>query len=90
MSRADEYRKIAEECDRLALEAKTETDRLALLDLAHSWLDSASRQEEINHEREVEEAEFDLTARAGEDPAFDNAPRKRGWLWRWFRVNLDI
>ena len=88
MSTADEYRKIAEEYDRLALEAKTETDRLALLDLAHTWLDTASRQDEINHEQVAEAPEFDLTAKA--DAATDDAGRNRGWLWRWFRLDLGI
>jgi hypothetical protein len=88
MSTADEYRKIAEEYDRLACEAKTETDRLALLDLAHTWLDTASRQDEINHEQVAEAPEFDLTAK--KDAATDDGQRRRGWLWRWFRVDLDI
>ena len=48
MSTAAEYRKIAEEYDRLAREAKTETDRLALLSLAESWFENASRQDEMS------------------------------------------
>jgi hypothetical protein len=84
MSTADEYRRIAEEYDRLACEAKTETDRLALLDLAHTWLDTASRQEEINHDQVAEASQFDPTAKA--DAATDNGQRKRGWLWRWLRI----
>jgi hypothetical protein len=47
MPTSDEYHKIAEEYDRLAREAKTETDRLALLDLARTWLEAASRQDEM-------------------------------------------
>jgi hypothetical protein len=88
MSTADEYRKIAEEYDRLACEAKTETDRLALLDLAHTWLDTASRQDEINHQQVVDAPPFDLTAKP--DAATDDGQRRRGWLWRWFRADLDI
>jgi hypothetical protein len=88
MSTADEYRKIAEQYDRLASEAKTETDRLALLDLAHTWLDTAWRQDEMNHEEVAEAPPFDLTAKA--DAATDDGKPKRGWLWRWFRVSLDI
>jgi hypothetical protein len=38
----NEYLKKAEECYRLAREAKTETDRLACLDLARTWLEAAS------------------------------------------------
>jgi hypothetical protein len=41
----DEYRKIAETYYRLAREAKAEADRLALLDLAQSWVAAASREE---------------------------------------------
>jgi hypothetical protein len=44
MPTPDEYRKIAETYYRLAREAKTEVDRLALLDLAKSWL-AASRED---------------------------------------------
>jgi hypothetical protein len=45
MPTPDEYRKIAETYYRLAREAKTEVDRLALLDLAKSWLEAASRED---------------------------------------------
>ena len=45
MPTPDEYRKIAETYYRLAREAKTEADRLALLDLAKSWLEAASRED---------------------------------------------
>jgi len=48
MSTSEEYRKIAEQYDQLAREAKTETDRLALLGLAETWLDTASRQDEMS------------------------------------------
>jgi len=51
MPTPDEYRKIAETYYRLAREAETEADRLALLDLAKSWLEAASR-EEANSVRE--------------------------------------
>jgi hypothetical protein len=47
MPTSDEYRQTAEECYRLAQEAKTETDRLACLDLARTWLDAASRQDQM-------------------------------------------
>jgi hypothetical protein len=47
MTTSDEYRKIAERYNQLALEAKTETDRLALLDLARTWLEAASRQDSV-------------------------------------------
>jgi hypothetical protein len=45
MPTPDEYRKIAETYYRLACDAKTEADRLALLDLAKSWLEAASRDD---------------------------------------------
>jgi hypothetical protein len=45
MRTPDEYRKIAVAYYRLAREAKTEVDRLALLDLAQSWLEAASRED---------------------------------------------
>ena len=45
MRASDQYRKIADEYYRLAREAKTETDRLACLDLAHTWFEAASREE---------------------------------------------
>jgi len=45
MPTPDEYRKIAETYYRLAREAKTEADRLALLDLAQNWLGAASRED---------------------------------------------
>jgi hypothetical protein len=47
MPTSDEYRATAEECYRLAREAKNETDRLACLDLAQTWLEAASRQEQM-------------------------------------------
>jgi len=46
MSTADEYREKADECYRMANEAKTEADRIALLDLAKTWLEAAARAEE--------------------------------------------
>jgi hypothetical protein len=45
MPTPDEYRKIAETYYHLARQAKTEADRLALLDLAKNWLEAASREE---------------------------------------------
>jgi hypothetical protein len=43
MPASNEYGKLAEKCFRLAGEAKTETDRLACLDLAQKWVETASR-----------------------------------------------
>lgn len=44
MSTANEYLRMAEECYRLAKEAKTDTDRQALIDLATTWIEAASQQ----------------------------------------------
>jgi hypothetical protein len=46
MPTANEYLRLAEECYRLAKEAKTETDRLACLDLAQQWIEAASLQQD--------------------------------------------
>jgi hypothetical protein len=46
MPSANNYFKMAEECYRLANEAKTEVDRLACLDLARTWLEAAAQQDE--------------------------------------------
>jgi len=46
MPSANDYFKMAEECYRLASEAKTEVDRLACLDLARTWLEAAAQQDE--------------------------------------------
>jgi hypothetical protein len=51
MPTANEYLKMAEECYRLAKEAKTETDRLACLELAKTWIDAASQQEDEAQKR---------------------------------------
>jgi hypothetical protein len=45
MPTANEYLKMAEECYRLANEAKSESDRLACLDLARTWIEAASQQD---------------------------------------------
>jgi hypothetical protein len=51
-----DYLKMAEECYRLAREAKTETDRLALLDLARTWIEAASREQDEAQKRAAEPA----------------------------------
>jgi hypothetical protein len=43
MPTANDYMKMAEECYRLAKEAKTDNDRQALLDLARTWIEAASQ-----------------------------------------------
>ena len=51
MPTPEEYRKTAEAYYRLALEAKTEADRLALLKLAEHWLEAASREDNKTSEQ---------------------------------------
>jgi hypothetical protein len=81
MSTSDEYRKVAEEYDRLAREAKTEADRLALLDLAETWFDTASRQDDMTPEQiaEVAMLERELKSKAEQ-------PKSQSHLSWWQRV----
>jgi hypothetical protein len=53
MPKADEYRKIADEYCRLAGEAKTDIDRVNLLERARAWLDVASQEEKIARDESV-------------------------------------
>jgi len=46
MPSANDYFKMAEQCYRLANEAKTDIDRTACLDLARTWLEAAAQQEQ--------------------------------------------
>ena len=80
MPTSDEYRASAEECYRLATEAKTETDRLACLDLARNWLDAASRQDAMTSadRADVEQVARELKAESEGQPL--KAPS------RWRRV----
>ena len=47
MPTSDENLKRAEECYRMASEAKTEADRLACLELARTFLEAATREGEM-------------------------------------------
>ena len=47
MLTSDDYSKLAEECFRLAREAKDETDRIACLELAQKWLEQAGNEEKL-------------------------------------------
>jgi hypothetical protein len=84
MSTSEEYRKIAEEYDRLAREAKTETDRLALLGLAESWFENASRQDEMSPGQiaEVQNLEREWTSK----PEKHESQNRRGWWQRLLGV----
>ena len=77
MPTSNEYRKKAEECYRLANEAKTETDRLACLDLARSFLDAAARQEEMTSEQTAEAQKLERAPKETE-----TSQSNTGWGWR--------
>jgi hypothetical protein len=77
MPTSNEYRQKAEECYRLANEAKTETDRLACLDLARSFLDAAARQEELTS---AEIAAAQKPERAPKET--ETSQSNTGWGWR--------
>ena len=81
MATSDEYRKVAEEYDRLASEAKTETDRVALLNLAETWFDNASRQDDMTPEQiaEVQMLERELKSKP-------ELPKPQNHLSWWQRV----
>jgi hypothetical protein len=49
MPSANDYFKMAEQCYRLASEAKSDVDRLACLDLARTWLEAAAQQEQAEN-----------------------------------------
>ena len=78
MPTSNEYRKKAEECYRLANEAKTETDRLACLDLARSFLDAAARQEEMTSEQTAQAQKPER----GPKPETETSQSNTGWGWR--------
>ena len=84
MSTSEEYRKIAEEYDRLALEAKTETDRLALLGLAENWFENASRQDEMSP-GQIAEAQ-NLAREWTAKPKKHEFQNRRGWWQRLLGV----
>jgi hypothetical protein len=76
MPTSEEYRKIADEYTRLAGEAKTETDRLALLDQARTWLEAASRRDEMT------------PAQIAEAEQFASAWKEKPERWRWWRFGI--
>jgi hypothetical protein len=60
MPTSSEYREKAEKCYRLASEAKTETDRVACLDLARTWLEASSHQPEMTPEQIAKAQKLEL------------------------------
>ena len=81
MPTSDEYRKTADDCYRLAREAKTETDRLALLDLAGTWLETASRQDEMTIDQIAEAQNLERARKSKPD-----TPKPQTRLGRWRRA----
>ena len=65
MPTSNEYRQSAEECYRLAGGAETEADRLACLELARTWLEAASRRDEMTPEQIAEEEKLDNVRGSG-------------------------
>ena len=60
MPTSNECRQRADECYRLAAEAKIEADRQALLNLARSWLDAAASQDGMTPSEEAEQLAREL------------------------------
>jgi hypothetical protein len=81
MPTSEEYRATAEECYRLATEAETETDRLACLDLARTWLEAASREDAATTAQLAERQEL-----AREMKAESEAPQSKAGSGWWQRV----
>ena len=86
MPASKEYAKRAEKCFRLAAEARSETDRVACLDLAQKWLEvaSASRQYATtpDHIANAEQSESERKAKAE-----TTQPQSfRGWRERLRRL----
>lgn len=80
MLTSNEYRQTAEECYRLANEAKTETDRLACLDLARAWLEAASRHDEMTPEKIAEERKLERASKPKTETPQPKIPS--GWRQR--------
>ncbi len=78
MPSSNDYREMTEECYLLASEAKTETDRLACLDLARTWLEAASRQDEMTPEQ-IAEAQKLARAWKSKRPRSTIFARRRKW-----------
>jgi hypothetical protein len=83
MTTSHEYGKLAEGCFRLAREAKTETDRLACLDLGLKWLNAASRQDETISGRMAEAQELERAKKLTPESLQLRPPE---WLQRVFGI----
>jgi hypothetical protein len=84
MSTSEEYRKIAEDYERLAREAKTETDRLALLDLAETWFETASHHDEMSLDQIADAQKFAREWRSKPEKSKPQNPM------RWWRRLLGV
>jgi len=81
MPASDEYSKLAEECFRLAREAKNETDRLARVSTSHKkWLEAASDQNERASEQVAEEQKPERAGTPKSETPQGTVPS--GWLQR--------
>jgi len=82
MPSSREYVERAEQCYRLASEAKTETDRLACLDLARVWLEAAARQSEMTPEQIAEAEKLEHAWQP--KPETPQPQTRAGWRQRIF------
>ena len=81
MPTSKEYRERAETCYRLSSEAKAETDRLACLELARTWLEAASRQDKMTPEQIAEARKLECASKPESETPHPKTPS--GW---WQRV----
>jgi hypothetical protein len=76
----DDYHELPEALYRLASEAKSDTDRLACLDLARIWLEAAPRQDEMIPEQIADTQKLE---RAGKlKPETPQSKIRLGWRQR--------
>ncbi len=88
MPTSNEHRNTAEECYRLANEAKTEVDRLACLDLARTWIDAASREQELTAEQIAKAQKLELAWQLKRETPQRKAPS--GWRQRLLGLFLKV
>lgn len=99
MPTSKDYLRKAEECAALASEAKTETDRVACLDLAQTWLDAAAREDQATAEGIAPAQKFAPEWTLRETSQLGETPQPKassGWrkrvlgLFRWQPPADDI
>ena len=79
MPTSAECRQKADECYRMAAEAKTESDRAACLDLARTWLE-ASLNPDLTPEQVAQARKYELEPQPEAPPSGG----LRRWLWEFF------